>query len=122
MSQQLQKSYPFYSDNLNIGKYDLLYKKAVQLRDFKNSISTEVCSNPINFFNISKFDWINYFRTKLDYSNNQDISNAISDTFVGYENKITAFKRNSVSKIQKELKYSYYKVNTKNNKNSILSC
>jgi putative transposase len=116
MSQQIQKSYSFYCDNLNIGKYDLLYQKGIQLREFKNSISSEVCSNPIYFFNLSKFDWINYFRTKLDYCNNQDISNAISDTFVAYENKITAFKRNSVAKIQKELKCNYYKVNTKNNK------
>jgi putative transposase len=116
MPQLTQKSYSFYSDNLNIGKYDILYNKALQLRDFKNNISTEVCNNPIHFFNLSKFDWINHFRCKLNSCNNQDISNAISDTYVAYENKISSFNKKSKSKIQKEIKYAYYKVNTKNNK------
>lgn len=116
MSILTTKSYSFYCDNLNITKYDMLYNKAIDLRIFKNQISIDVCKDPIKFFNISKFEWINYFRTRIDSCNNQDISYAISDTFVAYENKITAFKRNSKAKIQKNLKVEYYKVNTKNNK------
>ena len=116
MCVSTKKSYSFYSDNLNVGKYDLLYKKAIDLRNFKNQISLDVCSNPIYFFNLSKFDWINHFRCKIPSCNNQDISNAISDTYVAYENKITTFKRNSKTKIQKNLNIQHYKVNTKNKK------
>lgn len=116
MSILTTKSYSFYCDNLNIIKYDLLYNKAIDLRTFKNQISKEVCKNPIYFFNISKIDWINHFRCRIDSCNNQDISNAISDSFVAYENKISAFKRNCKTKIQKEINIEYYKVNKKNNK------
>lgn len=116
MPQQVQKSYSFYCDNLNVVKYDLLYNKAKQLRDFKNTISLAVCDKPINYLNLSKYDWVTKFRTNLEFCNNQDISNAITDVFVAYENKIDAFKRNSVAKVQDKLKVTYYKVNTQNNK------
>ena len=116
MSVLTTKSYSFYCDNLNITKYDLLYKKAIDIRDFKNQISKEVCKNPVFYFNMTNIDWINHFRCRIDSCNNQDISNAISDVYTAYENKITAFKRNSKLKIQKDLKVEYYKVNTKNNK------
>lgn len=111
---QVVKSYSFYCDNLNIGKYELLYKKAVELRDFKNQISQVVCSDFSNFANMSKFDWINYFRTKLPNSNNQDISHAITDVFVAYENKIDQFKQNTTLKVQSEIQVDYYKRNGKN--------
>mgnify|MGYP000194215029 CR=1 FL=1 len=54
----------FYSKNLNKVKYDLLYKKALNIRDFKNEISNIVITDPVKFLNLSKFDWINYFRNR----------------------------------------------------------
>ena len=107
------KSYSFYNDNLNIGKYDLLYKKAVELRDFKNQISEIVCSDFSTFANMSNFDWINHFRTRLPNCNNQDISHAISDVFVAYGNKIQQFQQNTSLKVQSKIQVAYYKRNGK---------
>jgi IS605 OrfB family transposase len=116
MQQKINKSYSFYSNDLNKVKYDLLYDKALKIRDYKNEISEFVCKNPIKFFNLSKFDWINTFRRRMDNCNNQDISNAISDTYVAYENKITTFNRKIKSKVQSGFKKTLYKKNGKHYK------
>ena len=111
---QITKSYSFYSDNINIGKYQLLVDKAVEIRDFKNKISLEVCYNFDYFATLSKFDWINHFRTRLPNCNNQDISHAIVDVFVAYENKIQQFKQKTSLKVQSKIQVDYYKRNGKN--------
>lgn len=111
---QITKSYSFYCDNINIGKYQLLKTKAIEIRDFKNEISQTVCSDFTTFANMSKFDWINYFRTRLSNCNNQDISHAIVDVFVAYENKIQQFKQKTSLKVQSKINVEYYKRNGKN--------
>ena len=116
MNQLIDKTYSFYCDNLNIGKYDILYNKALNIRDFKNHISDVVYNNPLYFINKSKFEWINYFRTKLDYCNNQDISHAISDVYVAYDNKRQQFQHKTSVKIQDKINKTYYKRKTKHHK------
>lgn len=111
---QVTKSYSFYSDNINIGKYQLLMNKAVEIRDFKNQISLDVCSNFDYFATLSKFEWINHFRTRLPNCNNQDTSHAIVDVFVAYENKIQQFKQKTSLKVQSKIQVDYYKRNGKN--------
>jgi IS605 OrfB family transposase len=119
---KVNKSYSFYSNNLNKVKYDLLYNKALVLREFKNNISKTVITNPSKFFNLSKFDWINYFRTNLSYCNNQDISNAITDVYTAYENKRIKFNTKIKFKVQDKVNISYYKKNTiKNKKGNVKS-
>ena len=110
------RSYSFYCHDINDGKYNILKSKAIALRDFKNYISTTVCDNNSEFMTLSKFEWINYFRTTIPNCNNQDISNAISDVYVAYENKRKAFIRNTETKIQKDIKITRYKKNTANHK------
>ena len=110
------KTYSFYCNDLNDVKYQLLYDKALQLRDFRNNISKDICNNPLEFLKLSKFDCINKYRIRLDKCNNQDISNAIKDVFVCYQNKKDKFLKNIEVKLQKSTTKSYYKVNTKNHK------
>ena len=110
------KTYSFYCNTLNDIKYNLLYDKALQLREFRNNISKDICNNPIEFLKLSKFDCINKYRVRLDKCNNQDISHAIIDVFVCYQNKKDKFLKNIEVKIQKSTTKSYYKVNTKNHK------
>lgn len=105
----IHKSYSFYSDNLNDIKFNLLYLKANDLLLFKNQISNTVFNNPLEFINKSKFDWINHFRCTISSCNNQDISNAIEDVYVAYNNKISNFISNTSVKIQDKLKIVYYK-------------
>jgi putative transposase len=112
-----RKSYSFYCKELNKEKYNLLYSKAVELKDFRNKISNEVCTNITRFIEMSKFDWINHFRTKLEHCNNQDISNSIEEVYTSYDNKFNNFKQSIQFKVQDKLEYTYYKRNTKSNKN-----
>ncbi len=113
---KVKKSYSFYCKALNQDKYNLLLNKALQLRDFKNKISEEVCCDITKFIEMSKFDWIVYFRCRLPYCNNQDISKAISDIYVSYENKFKKFKNNIKFKVQKSINVNYYKRKTKKHK------
>lgn len=115
-SKIINKTYNFYCEDLNFNKYDLLKKKAEVLREFKNNISNSICENHKYYFEKSKFDWINIFRTKLDYCNNQDISHAISDVYVNYDNKRRAYNKNTQITIQKNIKVTYYKKNINKHK------
>ncbi len=113
---KVKKSYSFYCKDLNQDKYNLLLNKALQIRDFKNKISVEVSSNIVKFIEMSKFDWIVYFRCRLSYCNNQDISKSISDVYVSYDNKFKQFKDKINFKVQKSINASYYKRRTKKHK------
>jgi len=107
------RTYSFYCNNLNIGKYDILHKKAINLRDFRNRISVIVCSNPLYYIDKGKYDWITLFRETIEYCNNQDINRAIQDVYVNYDNKREAFKRKTNIQIQDKIVSEYYKINTK---------
>lgn len=109
----MRKSYSFYNDDTNKCKYNLLYDKAIDLREFKNKISKEVCLNFLYFVEKSNYDWINHFRIKIPSCNNQDISCAITDVYTSYDNKIDSFKQKLQVKTQKDIKYTYYKKNGK---------
>lgn len=113
---KIKKSYSFYCKDLNKEKYDLLYSKAVKLRDFRNQISQEVCGDISTFVEMSKFDWIKYFRCNIEGCNNQDISNSIEDVYTSYDNKFTRFKNSIQFKIQDKIERSYYKRNTRTHK------
>lgn len=110
------KTYSFYCNDLNDIKYNLILDKAKQLLCFKNEISTDICSNPLEFLLLDKFSCITKYRTKLEYCNNQDISCAIEDVFVAYDNKRDAFVRNLKAVVQKDIVHTKYKVNTNNHK------
>ena len=112
----VHKSFTFYSNNLNKVKYNELYTKAIQLRDFRNEISLMVCDNFKYFVNLSKFEWINHFRTTLPNCNNQDISNAISEVYVTYDNKRNKIVTSATIKIQKSYKTTKYKKKVGNHK------
>ena len=110
------KTYSFFCNNLNDVKYNLLYDKALQVKEFKNIISENIANNPLDFLKLSKFDCTTKYRTKLDKCNNQDVSNAIEHVFTSYQTKKDRFLKNMEVKVQKSTTKSYYKVNTKNHK------
>jgi IS605 OrfB family transposase len=107
------KSYSFYCKDLNKGKYDLLLKKAIELNDLKNQVSQEVCKDFQTFAEMGKYDWVKYFRSKIQWCNNQDVGCSIMDVYTAYENKIQKLKENLEFKSQLNIKYSYYKNNGK---------
>jgi len=107
----VDKTYSFYSDYINIGKYDILLKKANALLKYKNEISEEICLNPNKYMNLSKFEWINELRKQISYCNNQDIAHAISDVYVSFDNKRVSLNKSSSAKIQNSLNIVLYKKN-----------
>ena len=107
------KSYSFYCKDLNKGKLALVNASAVELRDFRNSISQAVCKEFPKYMEMGLFDWVNVFRTKLEHCNNQHVFKAIEDVYVSYENKKDKFLHGIKLKIQKKIKVEYYKVNGK---------
>lgn len=110
----MNKSYSFYCKDLNINKYNLLMDKAIALREFKNKLSLEICENPNQFIGFNNvFSFITAKRCRLEGCNNQDISNAIEDVYVSYQNKKDKFFSNLEVKIQDKIKYTYYKNNGK---------
>ena len=115
-------SYSFYSKDLNTKKFNLFVKKAEAIRDYKNALSSEVCSKLLYYAEMSKFDLINLFGNKqspLKLSSvmrTNETQRAVSDVFDAYENKITQVKQKMIFVIQKSIEVEYYKRNTKNNK------
>jgi hypothetical protein len=107
------KSHSFYCKDLNKGKYDLLLKKAIELNDLKNQVSQQVCGDFQTFAEMGKYDWVKYFRSKIPWCNNQDVSCSIMDVYTAYENKIQKLKENLEFKSQLNIKYDYYKNNGK---------
>ena len=104
---------------LNSLKYELLHKKAVALLDFRNRISKRVCTDIDSFMKYALMDknaWITHFRETIDVCSSQDIQHSIRDVHTDYKNKIEAFNKNLIVKIQDKIKYSYYKKNTKTHK------
>ena len=51
----VHKSYGFLSQDLNSVKYEELFLKATQIRDYKNYISEMVCEDFPRFVNLSKY-------------------------------------------------------------------
>lgn len=93
----------FYCDDLNSNKYELLYKKAERLRDFRNKCSLIINENIETFMSMSLFDWINYFRVKLEYCNNQDVSEAIKLLHINYNLKLDNYLNKISFKIQSKI-------------------
>lgn len=93
----------FYCDDLNSNKYELLHKKAECLRDFRNKCSLIINENIETFMSMSLFDWINYFRVKLEYCNNQDVSEAIKLLHINYNLKLDNYLNKISFKIQSKI-------------------
>ena len=115
-------SYSFYSKDLNTKKFDLFVKKAEAIRDYKNTLSLEVCSKLLHYAEMSKFDLQIMFGTRQSALNpslfmrGNELQRITHEVFDAYQNKITQVKQKMVFVIQKSIEVEYYKKNTKNNK------
>src|ERR1039457_1220140 len=107
-------SLSFYSDNLNKEKCDILYNKAILIRDFKNELSLKISNDLLYYLDKSKFDVLKEFNTQIEGLSGQDIQHTIDDVFTAYQNKFAIIN----SKIKFNLikhQIIYYKKNTKTN-------
>lgn len=93
----------FYCDDLNDEKYNLLFRKAETLRNFKNECSEEINKNLEYFMSLSFFDWSNHFRRPLEHCNNQDVSEAIKLIYTNYNLKLDKYLDKISFKIQDKI-------------------
>ena len=110
----VDRTYNFHFDGINDKKYQILLKKAENLRDFRNEISQKICKNPLLYMNLKKYEWVNIFRKDIEFCNNQDVSHTIVEVYKSYDNKRTQVKNSTTVKIQDRIKITVYKRNGKN--------
>ena len=106
----------FYSTELNQTKYNKLLLKANTIREFKNKISKEICESPLEFINLSRFDFLMKYNTQITNLVVREIQPALTDIYTVYQNKIEDFNHKNKTKIQDNIKIIYYKKSTKKNK------
>jgi IS605 OrfB family transposase len=116
MKVSSQKSYSFYSTDLNLDKYRLLVEKAEKIRAFRNELSLQVCDDFVEAIELSKFSFLKSYNQQIEGLTGQDIQHAVTDVFKNYDNKRKAYIRSILFRIQKGKKVVRYKVNTKKNK------
>ena len=104
----------FYSNELNIIKYNAIKNKAKLILNFKNEISIAIHNDLNKFVDMSTNDLIVYFNKQIKGLTGQDIQHAIKDVAVCYSNKFEQIKKKFVFKIQDELICIKYKKNGKN--------
>ena len=116
-------SYSFYSTDINTNKYNAFYQKALQIRDYKNSLSQHIISNLLEYLEKSKVDLYKEFgntSTKLpalfNLMTGQEMQKAVEDVYTCYQNKFAAIQSKLKFNVQKTLDVTYYKRKTKKNK------
>lgn len=114
MKIQTKKSYSFSLNAINDVKKKQIFDKASCIRDLKNKISVDICNDFLNFMKISKFDFVKSLKNQHpEIISGQDFQHAVFDVYISYQNKIEKFKEKMKFLVQKELKITYYKRNTK---------
>jgi hypothetical protein len=117
VSRLEDRTYKFFAEDLNDGKFDHFKEKATKLLAFRNEVSAIVKEDPLFYMQKSMYDWFTIFRKEApEGCNNQDVTNSIEDVYVAYENKRKAYQKNTSVKIQDKIVYHRYKKNTKHKK------
>jgi putative transposase len=118
MQQESTYSISFYSTGLNQTKYNMLYAKAVKIRDFKNELSKLLCADPVLIQNFSKFNFFKKYNTQIDGLVGRELQPALSDVYTKYQNKFNQLNSKISFKVQSKINITYYKKDTKKNKKS----
>ena len=104
----------FHSHDLTESKYFELKELATTINNHKNEISLIVSQNLPYFLDLSKNDFIKYFRDLFPdtLSSNFDAQTYI-DIFTCYQNKFEAVQKKLVFNLVKSNEVKFYKINTK---------
>jgi transposase len=107
----------FHSKDLTETKYSELFKLATTINNHKNEVSLIVSNNLPYFLELTKFDFMKYFRSLFPdtLSSNFDAQTYI-DVFTSYQNKFEAIQKKLVFNLSKPNEVQYYLKNTKWNK------
>jgi transposase len=96
------KSISFYINKreLNNFKYQYFYKRAIEIRDFKNHISKIVFNDFEKYVNKTEYEWRALFSSKQEYCNINDDQRAISDVYFAYKRRYEKFQKRATTKLQ----------------------
>jgi len=104
----------FVSDDLTRQKYDELYDLAVSIREHKNLISKEVCSDILRYLDVSPLNFVKEMRGKYKQVINSNFDKQLYQQVIdAYQNKFDAItKRMKFEKVS-FLGFDFYKRNCK---------
>ncbi len=102
----------FYSQDLNLVKYEQLLTKAKLIRTLKNHVSNIVHNNIHSMKDMSKEDMIKHFKYSIKGLVGQDIQHAVKNVFTCYSNKFDQIKQKMMFRVCDEIVVTKYKRNT----------
>ena len=104
----------FTSDELTRQKYDELYSLAVSIREHKNLISREICSDILCYLDVSPLNFVTEMRNKHKGAINSNFDKRLYQSVIdAYQNKFDAItKRMKFEKVS-FLGFEFYKRNCK---------
>lgn len=107
----------FVSDDITRQKYDELYDLAVSIREQKNIISREICSDIFAFLDKNPLTFVTEMRTKCKgvISSNYD-KQLYQQVIDAYQNKFDAINNRIKFEKIEFVGFEFYKRDTKNNK------
>ncbi len=113
----------FASDDLTRQKYDELYDLAVSIREHKNSISREICSDILHYLDVSPLNFVTEMRGKYKGTINSNFDKQLYQQVIdAYQNKFDAItKRMKFEKVS-FLGFEFYKRNCKGHIKGDMKC
>ena len=113
----------FASDDLTRRKYDELYGLAVAIREQKNLISREMCSDILHYLDVSPLNFVTEMRNKYKGAVNSNFDKQLYQQVIdAYQNKFDAMtKRMKFEKVS-FLGFEFYKRNCKGHAKGDMKC
>ena len=113
----------FVSDDLTRQKYDELYDLAVSIREHKNLISKEVCSDILRYLDVSPLNFVTEMRGKYKGVINSNFDKQLYQQVIdAYQNKFDAItKRMKFEKVS-FIGFEFYKRNCKGHVKGDMKC
>lgn len=113
----------FVSDDLTRQKYDELYDLAISIREHKNLISKEVCSDILRYLDVTPLKFVKEMRNKYKGSISSNFDKQLYQQVIdAYQNKFDAItKRMKFEKVS-FLGFEFYKRNCKGHLKGDMKC
>ena len=107
----------FKSDNLTKNKYNQLELVAIPLLEFKNQLSEIINNNIMQFINMTKYQFIDYFRKLYPKHISSYFEEGLySQVYTCYQNRFDSIIKQISFKKRIFVKFNLYKRNTKDHK------
>lgn len=115
MNKESKYTKVFNSDDLTVVKYKSLMELATSIRDYKNTMSSDVCGDLMYYLNMTKYDFITLMTSKYKGGLSSNFyKQAITHVYTCYQNKFEAIQHKLSFQLVTYEGIEYYKKNVKN--------